>query len=172
MNADSATAGSLLLEVKKLFAPDPAMEVMQDAGGLIRMEEREVPKDILGIRMAKVLFQDPSGRPLYNPNYAIQIILNTPEVSEFLQRSNVVNPYEGPRVISAVPGAKWPADWPHLSGLLENVTVSEALDYILRTFPGIWIYQDCAATTETPRVIYVRFFRLRKVNGVAPFVEE
>ena len=27
---------------------------------------------------------------------------------------------------------------------LNNVTVSQAFDYILKTFPGFWVYKNCA----------------------------
>jgi hypothetical protein len=34
---------------------------------------------------------------------------------------------------------------PSFSGELNNVTLSEALDYMLKTFRGLWIYEECPA---------------------------
>jgi len=43
---------------------------------------------------------------------------------------------------------------PHLSGELDNVTVSKALDYILKTFPGLWTYQDCEGAKRRRMVLF------------------
>jgi hypothetical protein len=41
-------------------------------------------------------------------------------------------------------------------GELNDVTVSQALDYVLQTFPGYWIYENCA-TKERGRSVYLNF---------------
>ena len=47
-----------------------------------------------------------------------------------------------------------PKDAPKLSGDLRNVTVAEALDRIVRFFPGLWIYSEC--TSGSLRRVMVR----------------
>jgi hypothetical protein len=67
-----------------------------------------------------------------------------------------------------VPGnalGEWPRDQPHISGFLENVTVSEALDYVLKTFPGVWIYENCPARGDRGRDMFFGFFRLPRVGS-------
>jgi hypothetical protein len=51
---------------------------------------------------------------------------------------------------------------PHVSGTWENITVSEALDRILRIFPGIWIYENCLAHGNKKRIVYIRFYQLKE----------
>ena len=47
---------------------------------------------------------------------------------------------------------------PHISGNLDNVTLSEALDYVLRTFPGLWVYENCPSK-KRKRAVFITFFR-------------
>jgi len=46
---------------------------------------------------------------------------------------------------------------PDIPGELDDVTVSEALDYVLRTFPGYWVYENCT-TPEGTRSVNFRFY--------------
>jgi hypothetical protein len=50
-----------------------------------------------------------------------------------------------------------PLDAPQISGDLENVTVSQALDYVLKTYPGFWAYENCQ-NDSGGRKIFLRFF--------------
>ena len=59
----------------------------------------------------------------------------------------------------------FPPGWPHIAGDVSNVTVAQALDYILKTFPGIWWYQNCPATDGQPRTVHFGFYRLQRVLG-------
>jgi hypothetical protein len=43
---------------------------------------------------------------------------------------------------------------PHLSGELDNLTVSEAFDYILKAFPGLWTYQDYEGADRGRMVLF------------------
>jgi hypothetical protein len=66
------------------------------------------------------------------------VILRTPEVIAFMKAHNIEWPRSG-----GVRGnllGQWTPDKPHISGSMDNVTVSEVLDRVLKTFPGIWIY--------------------------------
>jgi hypothetical protein len=71
---------------------------------------------------------------------AVRLILSTPEVEAF-RRENKVGPFPS---VFIVPGDA-DSDKPSVSGHLDDVTVSQALDYIFKTFPGFWIYGNCPA---------------------------
>jgi hypothetical protein len=46
---------------------------------------------------------------------------------------------------------------PSVHGELNDVTVAQALDYVLQTFPGLWTYQNCH-NPEGGRKISVGFY--------------
>jgi hypothetical protein len=74
------------------------------------------------------------------------------------------------RTFASTAGA-WPPQSPRISGSLENVTLSQALDRVLKTFPGIWVYEDCPKSDKKNRVIYLRFYYLRRIGSLPQFVE-
>jgi hypothetical protein len=102
------------------------------------MIETDVPSDLLDVKIHHLRFP-----PEYHgPNAAAIAILRTPEVIAFRREHNI-----GPESDWG-PGASFPSDAfaPDKSGVrgdLDEVTVREALDYVLRTFPGFWSYENC-----------------------------
>jgi hypothetical protein len=48
-------------------------------------------------------------------------------------------------------------DLPEVPGELNDVTVSQALDYVLETFPGYWVYENCT-TPDGGRSINFEFY--------------
>ena len=44
-----------------------------------------------------------------------------------------------------------------MHGELDDVTVSQALDYVVQTFPAFWVYEDCV-TKEGARSVYVNVY--------------
>jgi hypothetical protein len=124
--------------LREVFAKDQQMEVKQDSNGLIRMFETDVPMDLLEVKIAHLSFGSPDeDRGIFNgPNDALHTILSSPEVKTYVATHKI-----GP----------FPDGWsgsqgPHrhqVSGDLYNATVKQALDYILQTLPGFWIYQNC-----------------------------
>jgi hypothetical protein len=161
--------------LREILSDDPAMQVKQDPDGTIRMTEIGVPSDLLNVKISHILFETSRpGQPgIYTANGALRLILRAPEVVAFMKTHNIEWPYHG----DAVPGnlGAWPPESPHISGSLENVTLSGALDHILRTFGGIWIYEDCPRSDSKNRVVYFRFYYLRKIGsrtGAQVFVDE
>ncbi len=113
------------------------MEVTQESNGLIRMFETDVPMDLLDVRISHLSFGSPDeDRDIYNgPNDTLQTILSSPEVKTYVA-THKIGPFPN----------HWAGSHIHknqVSGDLYNVTVKQALDYILQTFPGFWIYQNC-----------------------------
>ena len=131
-----------LQTLREMFADDPTMQVTQDASGLIRMVEADVPRDLLNVRINHLSF-DPrrEGDPVGNPFWGRGVIFSSPEVIDFMRSQNI-DPGVVPWAVelSSIPGPK------RIHGGLDNVTVSQALDYVLQTFPGLWIYENCGVT--------------------------
>lgn len=166
----SATDEASALEgLRSVFADNPEMHVGQDLDGAIRITESGVPTDILRVTISHILFQDFDQNDIYNPNDALRVVLRAPELLNFMEEHGI----EMPSGADAVPGnsGRWSPERPHISGALDNVTLSQALDYILKTFPGIWVYESCQKSGKTTRLVYFRFFFLRRV-GSRIFVEE
>jgi hypothetical protein len=145
---------------REMFSGDLDMEVKQEADGTIRMVERGVPIDLLNIRIAHLSLDG-----IYDPRDAQWAIFGAPEVKSFMKANDIRRPFlhgEGVGLITMpTPGMR------HISGSLDNVTVAQALDYILKTFPGFWIYQNCR-NTEGNRLVFVEFF---PVPGLLSYLE-
>jgi hypothetical protein len=138
-----------------MFVDDPKMRVTQEAGGKIRMLETDVPSDILDVKISHISFNvSGAGADLFNsPNMALRIVLHAPEVSAFMKAQNI-GPLSDVEAISDMSAPNSPG----VSGDLNNVTVSQALDYILQTFPGFWIYENCPSE-EGSRMVFFNFFQ-------------
>ena len=161
--APATSAGFTLQTLHVILADDPAMQVTQDPNGTIRINETGVPTDVLNIRVSHILFESNGAngqRGIYTANGALRFILQAPEVVAFMKAHHIGGPFDSSTGSGeAVPGnaGAWPPESPHISESLDNVTVSEVLDRILKAFPGIWICEN--------RVVYFRFLALHKVSG-------
>jgi hypothetical protein len=137
-HAPSAAARTPLEIARETFADDPAMRVWQDPDGTVRMMEMGVPTELLNVKISHILFE--------SNETAIEairhVILRTPEVVNFMKAHEIEIPLvEG---ISRGPGPSARRDESHrISGSLDDVTLSQALDEVLKTFPGIWVYESC-----------------------------
>jgi hypothetical protein len=136
--------------LREMFGEDSKMQVAQDANGYIRMAETDVARDLLDLRIVQVSFS--TGSTLNNPNIALTQIMGTPEMKDYMIVRNIGPVSDSYRLI--VPSSP---DAPHISGDLYFVTVSEALDYILKTYPGFWAYEECPGENGG-RKVFFRFF--------------
>lgn len=131
----SGHEGSALDALQQVFANDAKMRVTQESDGKIRMVETDVPKDFLDVKIHHLSF--PSD--YHGPKMALYAIIHTPEVGHFIMDHNI-----RPRGGFGLPGDDSIAiDKPSVPGELNDVTVAQALDYVLQTFPGFWTYQNC-----------------------------
>jgi hypothetical protein len=137
--------------LQEMFADDPKMQVAQDTNGDIRMAETDVPHDLLDLKIVQVPFSADSG--FHDPSWAVSQIMVTPDVKNYMTVNNI-----GPVVsdFRLFIGPLSP-NAPKLSGDLYYVTVSEALDYILKTYPGFWAYEECK-TESGSRTVFFHFF--------------
>lgn len=146
----SGHEGSALEALQEMFADDTKMRVMQENDGKIRMVETDVPKDFLEVKIHHLSFTsgDHSGA------MALYGIVNTPEVIDFMDHN----------IGRKVAWEGWGAPGqivihgPSVTGELNDVTVAQALDYILQTFPGFWAYQNCHYP-DGARKISVGFYK-------------
>jgi hypothetical protein len=145
-----------------MFADDPKMNVTQEpGGGKIRMSESDVPRDFLNVRIHHVSFADTGSLPINNahPSNVRRLGLSG---SAGLQE--VGKPGSTFRV--AFSSILSSPDAPRISGELYDVTVSEALDYILGTYSGFWIYAVCPGETGRPAAVRVNFVQTYPLSSL------
>ncbi len=137
-----------------MFADDPKMHVTQEANGMIRMFESDVPRDLLNVRISHISFKDPEGRNgVWNPRQVRRMLMGVPEVRAFMHAYNI-----GWASGEAINDVYAPfSDMPHVSGDLYDVTLAEAMDYVLKSFPGFWVYENCRRGDGT-RLVFVEIF--------------
>lgn len=131
--------------LQEMLIDDPRMHVTEDTDGTVRMAEG-VPEDLLNVAISHISFPE-----VYEARKAQGFILAAPEVKSFMKSHGIAwlptgSPL-GPFVIPT-------AGMPHISGDLNNVTVRQALDYVLKTFPGFWIYETCSDDVHNRVSIY------------------
>ena len=138
-----AKVSSPIVDVlRDMFADDAKMRVIQEPSGIVRMFETDVPMDLLSVTIHHISFDVAASESsdFHGPNIAILMILASPEVVKF-RKEHHIGPFES---YYRMPGDS-ASDKPSVSGTLDNVTLAQALDHIFQTFPGLWIYGNCAS---------------------------
>lgn len=151
-----------------MFAHNSTIQARQDPDGIIRMIQWDVPDDTLNIKIAHISFEtgrQPATRSIYNANAALADVFEAPEVKRFMRDNDI----EGPSfslLTGALAPPTAPPSVPHMYGApLDNVTFSQALDYILKSFPGIWYYENCPATNKRNRIVSIGLYHLQKTGA-------
>jgi hypothetical protein len=144
--------------LQAMFDVDPYMRITQEADGKVRMIETDVPTDLLDIRIQHLsFFPEGAGKSdaVYGPRMALLAILKTPEVTTFGKAHEIEGlPYPDKLVMrpgDCCGGGRV------VHGELQDITVSQALDYILKTFPGFWLYENCQRP-EGGREVFFNFY--------------
>ena len=152
-------SGTTRETLSKLFSADPIMQVTQEDGNTIRMMEKNVPTDILNLMIHHLSFfpsDAPNSGAVHGPGMALLVILRSPEVMAF-RKENHIDGWASPLHDGIVfPGDCCGGSGRIVHGELNDVTVSQALDYVLKTFPGFWLYENCV-NKEGWRSIYINF---------------
>lgn len=147
----SGRKGSALDILQEMFADDPKMRVIQERDGKIRMVETDVPQDFLEIKIHHVSFSM-GGTKAHSGAFAVYALLNTPEVIAFMdQNIGRKVAWEG----WGMPG-QLVLEGPSVPEF-NDVTVEQALNHVLQTFPGFWFYQNCRDDPHGKRKISVGF---------------
>ena len=89
----------------------------------------------------------------YGPNSALIKVELSPEVQAYKKAHDI-----GPLARRFLGPGDAASKQPVILGDLYDVTAKEALDYILQTFPGFWIYENCK-TDEGERTAHFGFFK-------------
>jgi hypothetical protein len=156
----SGHEGSALDALQEMFADDAKMRVTKDTDGKIRMVETDVPQDFLEVKIQHLSF--PSD--YHGAGGAVYAILHSPEVMNFMaQKIGPAKAWGG----WGMPSEMVATGKPSVRGELNDVTVAQALDYVLETFPGFWTYQNCH-DPEGRRTIFVGFRNNLRVNNASP----
>jgi hypothetical protein len=120
------------------------------------MVENDVPRDLLDLTIGHISFNvnNLKGDPNWvkNPYAILRFILDAPEVGAFMRAQNI-GPPDGLWGISDL----YATDSPSISGDLDDATFSHALDYMLKTFPGLWVYENCPSEKRI-RTVYFKFY--------------
>jgi hypothetical protein len=127
------------------------MVVTQDPDETVRMVEKTVPRDLLNVKIGHISFDDQKKKDgsMYFDTVVMDFITRAPEVKTFMKDRGISF---GPEVINR-------AMSPHpVSGELNNVTLGQALDYMSKSFRGLWIYEECRGTKGSNRVVYFFFY--------------
>ncbi len=137
--------------LQEMFAGDSKMRVTQEPGGMIRMSEAGTSTDLLDIKIHHIEFSDYEHpeRMAAGAYAALHKILLSPEVQDF-KKSHKMALFDF-HVESTLDNSK-----PRAYGVLDDVTVSQALDYVLHIFPGYWVYGNCMSK-EGGREVFLRF---------------
>ncbi|MFY9792902.1 MAG: hypothetical protein WAJ99_17100 [Candidatus Sulfotelmatobacter sp.] len=140
--------------LQKMFEGDLRMRVTQEEGGMIRMVQTDVPTDLLNFKIHHLSFfpsDAAASDAVHGPQMAMLAILQNPEVKAF-KKANNIGPFDEGFILpgNCCGGGRV------MHGQLDDITVSQALDYVLRTFPGFWVYENCVSP-EGERSVYFNF---------------
>lgn len=122
--------------VQQIFRDDPNVAVMQDRSGMLRITIGSVSTVILQTRIPSLTLNP---YEQYSTRFAVDKIATTSDI--YAKERGLrfgLPPFVIDHFVSGpIPGA------PHLPKLMQNVTVDEALDSVVRTFNGIVTYGIC-----------------------------
>ena len=142
-----------------MFTNDEDMEVTQEPDGMIRIVEKSVPQDLLNLKIRHISFDEENKKlPMSFPINVLWVITHSSEVVTFMKDNDI-------RLVPTMMNeASSPV--PRVSGELNNVTLSQALDYTLKTFPGLWVYENCPSDNKYKRVALFTFYRTGNVPQI------
>lgn len=127
--------------LRQAFVNDPALTVKEDSSGMIRVVGSEAQPDLLELTIHDVKFQAES-----DPREATSKVLSSQEIRTYMQSHRT-------EFVETSGGLIPPASGRHLNGTLSGMTVSQSLDRIAQTFPGVWTYEECVSSQGEKRVV-------------------
>ncbi len=152
LKAPRNDVGAPVETLREMFADDPKMQVTQEPGGMIRMVETDVPQDLLDLTIKHISvgveYEKTNPHTFDNPGSTLWFILAAPEVKAFMKAADIGLPYD-----SLGLSMEFSPRSQRISGDLHEVNLSQALDYMLKTFPGLWTYENCPSQ-KRKRVVF------------------
>lgn len=156
----SSGGGSVLQLVRRMFADYAKMQVKQDADGMIRMVEIGADTDLLNVKISYIGFES-KGIPLqyaaFNPDAALRQILQSPEIVAFAKNHDIDFAIRGAGSLFNQPV---PDALPHVESMID-VTLAQALDSVLKKFPGVWLYKLCPESDRRRQSVFIMFLNLQ-----------
>jgi len=138
-----------------MLAKDEDLQVTQEPDGTIRIVEKAVTQDLLNVKIEHLSFDE--ARKKYGPIFSfsppavLSFITDAPEVVAFMKDHSIVR---APRFINEPTTSE-----PQVSGEVNNVALYQALDYMAKTFRGLWVYKECPGNSENKRIVDLYFYR-------------
>jgi hypothetical protein len=120
-----------------LSAVDTHVSWKRDAEGLIRVSDDRVIGDVLRVRLKRIHF-----KAVADATTAIEQVMAGPEVRDYLKRKHIDALVLRTTFVTAGTAL------PKLSDELRDVTAAQALDRIIRFFPGVWFYGECSCDSS------------------------
>jgi len=112
--------GTTIEVLQDMFSGDSRIELSQDLNWIVRMVEKDVPTDILDVRIHHLTFDSahtPFPDLFHGPNMAMITILSSPEIRSFQDEHHIVP--TGSRL-----EGNMGSDLPALTGELNDITLS------------------------------------------------
>ncbi len=125
--------------LRQMLSANPSVSVKEEKG-IIRVIGGDVGAGVLNVKINEVTFQNQT-----NPNEATAKLLGSPELKPYLESHHTEFVLTSGGIFSLPNGRQ-------ITATLKNVTLSQALDTIVRTFPGVWVYAECASKQGGARV--------------------
>ena len=112
-----------------------------------------MPQDLLNVKIGHISFDDEQkrGGGMFTPPLVLGFIVSASEVQSFMKDHNIGRQ---PRLINQVVNPSTV-----VSGELNNVTLSQALDYTQKTMRGLWVYEECPGDKKNKRIVDFSFFQ-------------
>ncbi|HWW14482.1 MAG TPA: hypothetical protein VN310_07460 [Candidatus Dormibacteraeota bacterium] len=138
--------------LREMFANDGDMQVTQEPDGTIRLVEKTVPQDLLNVKIVHISFDDEQKKhhTMHFHTLVLDFITEAPDVQAFMKDHSIGRE---PKVINQAMSAH-----PSFSGELDNVTLAQTLDYMVKTFRGLWVYKECPGNKENKRIVDFSFY--------------
>jgi hypothetical protein len=132
----SSQSADVIQALRQALSNDRRFVVQKDGNGLILISDRRASQAVMAIRIRQVVFDE---NEQYNPNAAIEKVLESPEVQSYFDENRIDLPTRLSELI-AVPQE----GLPHLDPEMKNVTVLDAIKLILQKFPQLAVYRECS----------------------------
>lgn len=127
--------------LRQALGGDPRVSVKEDSSGAIRVVGSSVSSDLLGVMIHELSFKNEN-----DPRDATANLLGSSELNTYMQGHRT-------EFVMTSGGLIPPPSGRILNATLHDVTLSQALDLIAKTFPGVWIYEECVTGQGVRRVV-------------------
>jgi hypothetical protein len=149
--------------LREVFVDNPLMQITRDRDGTIRMVETGILSNLLKTKIRHIHFESRS-LPSQNASLMasaamLRAILRAPEVVAFMESNQLVFPFNGTGGSFDIESSA--ESGPHFDIDMNNLTLAEALDKVLETFPGLWLYEICTRNGEKKSVVGIWYFDLQ-----------